>query len=144
MLTAENELAPASNSQMPKMLDGKRVEVFYDSDCPLCEKEIRVLRCLDRRNRVQFTDVADPEFDANRYRLTFDDFMDEIQGRKADGTWMTGVEVLRQVYSAVGFGLLVAPTRLPGISHLLDWCYAIFARNRLKWTGRCKEDCAVK
>ena len=31
------------------------VEVFYDGDCPLCTREIRLLRRLDRRGRIRFT-----------------------------------------------------------------------------------------
>jgi predicted DCC family thiol-disulfide oxidoreductase YuxK len=35
-------------------------------------------------------------------------------------------------------------TRIPGISHGLDAAYRVFAKNRLKLTGRCTtESCAV-
>lgn len=54
------------------------------------------------------------------------------------------VEVFRQLYAAVGFGLLVWPTRLPGITHAMDFGYHIFAKNRLRLTGRCTtETCEV-
>jgi len=37
------------------------------------------------------------------------------------------------------------PTRLPGISHVLDFGYRVFAKHRLRLTGRCtKETCEVK
>jgi predicted DCC family thiol-disulfide oxidoreductase YuxK len=48
-----------------------------------------------------------------------------------------GVEVFRRLYSAVGFSWLVAATRLPIISPLLEFGYRQFAKRRLKWTGRC-------
>ncbi len=44
-------------------------EVFYDGDCPLCKREIGMLRRLDRRRWVRFTDIADPAF---RARLSSD------------------------------------------------------------------------
>ena len=69
--------------------------------------------------------------------------MDEIQGRLPDGNWITGVEVFRRLYTAVGFGPLVALTRLPGISHGLDAGYRVFARNRLRFTGRCEASCRI-
>lgn len=47
------------------------------------------------------------------------------------------IEVFRRLYAAVGFGPLVLLSRLPLISQLLDWGYAVFARNRLRLTGRC-------
>lgn len=121
------------------------IEVFYDSECPLCKKEIRLLRWLDRkRNKVLFTDIAAKDFRADDYQKTLEDFMNEIHGRLPDGNWIIGVEVFRRLYSAVGFGLLIWPTRLPGISHMLDAAYRVFARNRLNWTGRCRAlDCDV-
>jgi predicted DCC family thiol-disulfide oxidoreductase YuxK len=39
-------------------------------------------------------------------------------------------------YAAVGLGWLVAPTRWPCLPRLADRAYQIFARNRLRWTGR--------
>jgi len=120
------------------------VEVFHDGDCPLCEREISMLRRLDRRRRIRFTDIAAEGFDPAAYGADMQAFMDRIHGRLPDGTWIEGVEVLRRLYAAVGLGPLVAVTRLPGLSHLLDWGYRKFAKNRLKWTGRCDHGvCAV-
>ena len=117
-----------------------RVEVFYDGDCPLCLREIKLLRWLDRKERIRFTDISNPTFDPTEYGKTTQEFMDEIQGRLADGTWIIGVEVFRQLYAAVGFAPLTWITRLPGISHGLDFGYRIFAKNRLRLTGRCTTD----
>lgn len=117
-----------------------QVEVFFDGDCPLCMREIRMLQRRDRHARIRFTDIAAADFDADAYGRTFASFMERIHGRLPDGTWIEGVEVFRRLYKAIGFGWLVAPTRLPGISHLLGLGYRIFARNRLRWTGRCDPD----
>jgi predicted DCC family thiol-disulfide oxidoreductase YuxK len=114
------------------------VEVFYDGHCPLCMREIRLLRRLDRRNRIRFTDVAAPGFDARSVGVTWEALMDRIHGRLPDGRLVEGVEVFRRLYAAVGFGPVVAITRLPGVAHLLDLAYRWFARNRLRLTGRCE------
>jgi len=63
--------------------------------------------------------------------------MDRIHGRLPDGTLVEGVEVFRRLYAAVGFGPLVALTRLPDITQLRDIAYHAFAKNRLRLTGRC-------
>ncbi|TWU39565.1 thiol-disulfide oxidoreductase DCC family protein [Novipirellula artificiosorum] len=121
-----------------------KVEVFYDGECPLCLREIKLLKWLDRKNRIQFTDIAAKDFSAADYGKTPDQFMDEIHGRLPDGQWIIGVEVFRQLYAAVGLGLLVWPTRLPGISSALNFGYQAFAKNRLRLTGRCTtETCEV-
>jgi predicted DCC family thiol-disulfide oxidoreductase YuxK len=121
-------------------LDGKVFEVFFDGECPLCMREIRMLRALDRRERIRFTDIAGDGFDASTLGLTYQQLMERIRGRMPDGTLVEGVEVFRQLYSAVGFGPVVALTRLPVVSGLLDLGYRLFASNRLRLTGRCIKD----
>jgi predicted DCC family thiol-disulfide oxidoreductase YuxK len=116
---------------------GWQVEVFYDGECPLCLREINMLRWMDRKDRIRFTNIADSSFNPADYDKTMKEFMDEIQGRLPNGTWIIGVEVFRRLYAAVGLGPLVALTRLPGVSHGLDLGYRVFAKNRLRLTGRC-------
>ena len=113
-------------------------EVFYDGDCPLCVREIRMLQRMDRRrNRILFSDISRSDFDASAVDLTHSELMEEIHGRLPDGTIVTGVEVFRRLYKAVGFGAPVGVSRVPGISHALDAGYRVFAKNRLRLTGRC-------
>ena len=121
---------------MSRMADGY-IEVFYDGGCPVCRREVRVLRRLDRRGRIRFTDIDAPGFQAPSPGPDLDELMARIHARLADGTWIQGVEVFRRLYAAVGFGGLVTLSRWPGISHLLDRAYAVFARNRVRWFGRC-------
>lgn len=116
-----------------------QVQVFYDGECPLCAREINLLRRLDRKGRVWFTDIAGPEFDAASWGSTQQSLMDRIHGRMPDGRWIEGVEVFRQLYRAVGLGPLAWFMGLPGVAQLLDWSYRVFAKNRLRWTGRCDE-----
>ena len=103
-----------------------------------------MLMRLDRKGRIRFTDIAEPGFDASATGLDHEALMARIHGRTADGELVEGVEVFRQLYAAVGLGPLVALTRLPGVSHLLDAGYRWFARNRLRLTGRCTaESCEL-
>ena len=115
-------------------------EVFFDGDCPLCLKEITFLRKKDKHERIKFTDIAATEFSPSDTGKSLSELMAEIHGRLPDGTLVTGVEVFRKLYSAVGFGPVVMVTRLPGIRHALDLGYRVFAKNRLRLTGRCNAD----
>jgi predicted DCC family thiol-disulfide oxidoreductase YuxK len=63
--------------------------------------------------------------------------MATIQGRLADGRWVRGVEVFRQLYGAVGFTRAVRFSRLRPIAWVLDRSYALFAKHRLRLTRRC-------
>jgi predicted DCC family thiol-disulfide oxidoreductase YuxK len=123
-----------------KVSNDWQVEVFYDGECPLCLREIKLLRRLDRKQRIRFTDISDPSFHPADYGMTMQDFMEEIRGRLVNGEWIQGIEVFRRLYAAVGLKPVVALTRLPGISHGLDFAYRIFAKNRLRLTGRCQND----
>jgi len=114
--------------------------VYFDGDCPLCLREIKMLKWLDNAKRIRFTDIAAPGFDPASTGLTMFELMDTIHGRMADGTRIEGVEVFRQLYGAVGFRRAVAVSRWPAIAHALHLGYVVFAKNRLRMTGRCMED----
>jgi len=119
--------------------DQWHVEVFYDGECPLCLREIKLLRRLDRKDRIRFTDISAPSFSPESHGMSMKEFMDEIRGRLPDGEWIKGVEVFRRLYAAVGLKSVVSLTRLPGISHGLEFGYRVFAKNRLRLTGRCDD-----
>ena len=130
---------------MTTALFRESVEVFFDGDCPLCSREIHFLRQRDRDARIRFTDISAADFRPEDYGQTLTEFMSEIRGRLPDGTWIRGVEVFRRLYEAVGFRWAVAVTRFPIVKQLLNLGYWLFARNRLRLTGRCSETtCAVK
>lgn len=120
------------------------LEVFYDGGCPLCLREINMLRRWDRRHKIRFTDIDAADFQTLEVGKSYDELMARMHGRLADGTWIRGVEVFRRLYTAVGFGPLVFLSRLPVISQTLDLGYVLFAKNRLRLTGRCSSTtCAV-
>lgn len=119
-----------------------QIRLLYDGDCPLCSREVRFLERRDRgRGRIQFEDIAGPSFDPGLYGRDAGQLMARIHGVLPDGTVVEGVEVFRRAYAAVGLGWLLAPTRWVGLRSLADRAYRIFARNRLRWTGR---DCACE
>ena len=103
-----------------------------------------MLRGWDQRQAIRFTNIAEPDFVAAEVGVDYSTLMAEIHGRLPDGSWIRGVEVFRRLYAATGWRWLVAISRWPGISSLLNWGYHLFARNRLRWTGRCDPTCRVE
>ena len=106
------------------------IEVFFDGACPLCMREIQMLRRKDRKQRIRFTDIADRGFDAATIGIPWATLMDRIHGRLPDGTLVEGVEVFRRLYAAVGFNSVVAATRLPLVAPLLELSYRLFAKKQ--------------
>ena len=132
-----------TNSSTPESPKPYLIEVFFDGGCPLCLREVNLLKRWDRQSKIRFTDIDAPEFLESNCEKNYDELMEQMHGRLPDGTWVQGVEVFRRLYAAVGFGPLVWLTRWPVVSQLLDLGYRIFARNRLRLTGRCTSACAM-
>jgi predicted DCC family thiol-disulfide oxidoreductase YuxK len=114
--------------------------IFIDGECPLCRREARLLKRLDRRRgRLRIVDITDPSFKPSRDGRSIEQMMISIHGRLPDGTMVSGMEVFRRAYAAVGLGWLLAPTAWPGLRQLFDRLYAWFARNRTRLSGRATD-----
>lgn len=126
-----------------------RFTILVDGLCHLCSKESAMLQRMDKgKGRLGIVDIAEPGFDPSDYGRSMDELMGEIHGVTADGKLITGVEVFRQAYAAVGWGWLLNWTRLPIIRQLAEFVYHGFAWLRLRLprmksgpscsNGRCK------
>jgi predicted DCC family thiol-disulfide oxidoreductase YuxK len=120
------------------------ITVLFDGECPLCQREIAALERRNRHGRVAFEDIATPDFDPRRYGLDHAAVMGRIHGVLPDGRVVEGMEVLRRAYAGVGLGWVLAPSRWPLLRPLFDRAYAVFARNRLRWTGRTRSIAAAR
>ncbi len=110
--------------------------VFFDGDCPICDREITLMRRLDRRRQLEFCDFSAKEYDAASSGFAAADLATVIHARWADGSVIIGVEVFRAMWEAVGLGFLARLSRLSLVEPLVLKAYAWFARNRLRLTGR--------
>lgn len=118
------------------------IRILLDGQCPLCAKEGRLLERLDAgRGRIDLEDLSAPDFDPTVYGLDQATIEARIHGILPDGSIVEGVEVFTRAYTAVGLGWLVVPAQWPGIRWILDGLYRVFARNRLRITGRGPKTC---
>ena len=119
-------------------------EVFYDGLCPICVREIEMLRRKDRDHRIRFTDFASEEIVDLDKEYDYDRLMSRIHGRFPNGEVIHGPEVFRQLYSRIGFRKLVFLSRIPPLSWMIAIAYLVFAKLRLRMTGRhCTTGCSV-
>lgn len=132
------------------------LEVFFDSACPLCAREINMARTLGGAERVLFTDIASPMFSPVELGVSQEALEGTIHGRVRSGegwSWVYGVDVFRELYSrlswkGVSFSGLVWASRLPGVAGALALGYRGFARIRIplgNLLGRpqCEGTCKV-
>ena len=110
--------------------------VFFDGACHICAREIALMKRLDRRRQLEFCDFSNQEYDAASSGFAAADLGTVIHVRWADGSVITGVEVFRAMWEAVGLGVLARLSRLSLVEPLVLRAYVWFARNRLQLTGR--------
>lgn len=115
------------------------VRALYDGECPICVKEIQLLQFIQRNRsqKVEFVDISLQGYDGANYGgIGYDRAMEEMHVIDENDQVHVGVPAFTVMYRAVGLGWMGCLMSLPLIRPLMDTGYAIFARNRLRWTGR--------
>ena len=114
-----------------------KIDLLYDSKCPLCDIEVKFLRKHDVNGNIQFTDISALDYDPKEHgNVSFEDGMKKLHAVLPDKSTVSGVEVVRRIYSEVGLGWIFSFTKLPIIGRITDHVYDIWAEYRLKLTGR--------
>lgn len=125
-------------------MSGAPFTLYYDGSCHLCRREARWLARVDAgRGRLGLVDIADPAFDPSALGLGLDDLRARIHGRTPGGEVVSGVEVFRRAYRALGYGWVMSWTGWPGVRWVVDAFYRWFARNRIP-ISRCVGACVPR
>jgi len=96
------------------------------------------MRRLDKHQRLIFCDFSRSDYDPTSINISPAELGRIIHARWVNGSVITGVDVFRAMWEAVGLGFLARLTRLSLIEPLVLKAYAWFARNRLRLTGRSR------
>jgi len=117
--------------------DLEKIDLLFDSECPICMMEVEFLKKRDIENRIRFTDLQSPDYNpADHGNVSFERGMRKIRAVLPGGSVVTGVEVFRQTYKAIGLGWIFDLTSLPLVGKAADAIYDFWAENRLRITGR--------
>ncbi|MCZ8321401.1 MAG: thiol-disulfide oxidoreductase DCC family protein [Novosphingobium sp.] len=73
------------------------LDVWYDGNCPLCRREIALMRRLDRRGRIHFIDVASETTDCPVDRTQL---MARFHARE-DGVLLSGAAAFAAMWRAI-------------------------------------------
>ena len=68
------------------------VQVFYDSLCPVCRREIAFLKRKDKAGNLQTVDFTAPDFDPAAYGLELSDLVSRMYVRDANGVLHEGLD----------------------------------------------------
>jgi predicted DCC family thiol-disulfide oxidoreductase YuxK len=112
-----------------------QVTVWYDGGCPLCNREIALMRRLDRAGRISFVDAADPAVTCPRDRA---DLLARFHAREGD-TILSGAAAFAAMWRAIPvLRPLGLAARWPLCGWLLERGYRWFLRRRpvlQRWFG---------
>jgi predicted DCC family thiol-disulfide oxidoreductase YuxK len=129
--------------------------VLYDGACPLCCREVRLLRRRDQQHNGNSPRLAFVDIDAANYvpadyaGIDYRQAMGRIHAIGSTGEVVRDLAVFRQAYALVGLGWLLAPSGWPLLNRLADALYGLWALWRLPITGRgnleqlCQERCRL-
>ncbi|MER3432867.1 MAG: thiol-disulfide oxidoreductase [Leptolyngbya sp. ERB_1_1] len=115
-----------------------KIKLLYDSECPLCTREVNFLRQRDNdRGLVKFVDIADESYSPEENGgIDYETAMGRIHAVLPDGSTIKNVEVFRRVYEVLGMGWVYAITKIPIFGWIADKLYEVWADWRLALTGR--------
>ena len=134
--------------------------LYFDGDCPLCAREIKLLRAHATSHaaahptaaKLQLVDISDEAFDAQALGFTREQMAFVLHARFDDGTWVTGLDATLWSWRAAGLGRWAAPLSWRPLRPLLTLGYRLFCRWRphLAWlphpegSRRCRDgSCTV-
>jgi predicted DCC family thiol-disulfide oxidoreductase YuxK len=93
---------------------------------------MRMIARRDRAQRLAFVDIAEPDFDADRYGATHEAMMAQLHAVDDKGQLLIGVDCVAAIYTAVGRGWLVWPLKITLTKPIWRYLYRLFARNRYR------------
>ena len=103
------------------------LEVWFDGDCPLCRREIALLRRLDRKGAIVFTDVASG---TGHCPIDRAELLSRFHARE-DGRLVSGAEAFAAMWRAIP---VLAPlgrlARNRQVLAVLERLYRLFLRVR--------------
>ncbi|KAE8681426.1 Thiol-disulfide oxidoreductase DCC isoform 2 [Hibiscus syriacus] len=115
-----------------------KIKMLYDGDCPLCMREVDMLRERNKQyGTIKFVDISSDDYSPEENQgLDYKTVMGRIHAILSDGTVVTDVEAFRKLYEQVGLGWVYAITKYEPVATIADSIYGVWAKYRLQITGR--------
>ena len=112
--------------------------VYHDGECPICNVEINAMKRIDKDKRVKWVDISKDQAALDAAGLTYQQTMDRIHVQDENQQMITGVNGFLNVWSHLPYFRRVVPIikHTPGLLWLMEKGYVLFAKYRLKLTGK--------
>lgn len=110
------------------MQDVDRLTIWFDGSCPLCRREIALMKRLDRRGAIDFVDVSGPG--EGECPIDRADLLARFHARE-DGRLLSGAAAFAAMWRAIPMLRPIGQlARIPLVLALLERLYIAFLRIR--------------
>ena len=108
----------------------KKLTMFYDGLCPLCQAEIQFLSSRNQAGLLSFTDINSAQFSQERAGVSCSQALAAMYAQYDDGELISGVEVFSAAYARANLPFLAWLFSRPTLQPAYRWGYRFFAKNR--------------
>ena len=120
--------------------------VYHDGECPICNIEINAMKRIDKRKHIKWVDISKDQAALDAAGLSYQQTMDRIHVQDENQQMITGVEGFMSVWKHLPYFRRVVPVirHTPGLFWLMEKAYVLFAKYRLKMTGKTVATVAIQ
>jgi len=113
----------------------KKLTMFYDGLCPLCQAEILFLSDRNQAGLLSFVDVNSNRYNADEVGVSCQQALDSMYAQYDDGELINGVDVFSAAYARANLPKLAWLFSRPSLRPVLTKAYRFFAKNRHAISG---------
>jgi len=108
----------------------KKLTMYYDGLCPLCQAEILFLSGRNQAGLLSFVDVNSTEYIAESVGVSCQQALDSMYAQYDDGVLINGIDVFTAAYERANLPVLAWLFSRPSLRPMLSWGYRFFAKHR--------------
>jgi len=116
-------------------MDPRYDTLFYDGQCPLCAREIRTLRKLQRGNLI-FADIHEQQGETGNIP-SHEQLLRRLHLMAWTGEWVVGLRANVRAWSHTPYGFLFKPLLWPGVFSIASKVYGLWADRRYEGKYAC-------
>jgi len=112
--------------------------VYHDGECPICNVEINAMKRIDKAKRIKWVDISKDQAALDAAGLSYQQTMDRIHVQDENQQMVTGALGFMSVWQHLPYFRRLVPVikHTPGLMWLMEKAYVLFAKYRLKLTGK--------
>ena len=108
----------------------KKLTMFYDGLCPLCQAEILFLSQRNQAGLLSFVDINSSQYSPERVGISCDQALASMCAQYDDGELLEGVEVFSAAYRRANLPKLAWLFSRPSLKPFWNLGYRFFAKHR--------------